>query len=314
MPIYNKIITVAFFLNFALLSGCASQPHGSTQYPITDGNILKNTEPKERIAAVLVYKDDIAFMPNEDKPFTGKYELYYPNGNKKIERNYLEGKHSGLSIFWYENGQKDVEGNFKDGYKNGLFTLWDESGNKISENNYINGHENGLVTIWYDNGIKRLEIHYLDGKKHGLYTMWDKNGQKQLEANYTNDKENGILTLWHENGLKKGEINYQDGKRIGIAIWNESGQEIKSKDESKDESKLSCIYKYVDVSGHVFYSVRPKHSGFRLIVCNPAPAFISEHPKRTEKTEKSRAEEEYHQLVRRTAKFLDDVEAARKRH
>jgi antitoxin component YwqK of YwqJK toxin-antitoxin module len=78
--------------------------------------IVKNTKPKEIVTkADLDIRDDLAYLPNEDKPFTGKHEQYHSNGKKYIVTNY------------------------KDGKKNGLLIMWDEYENQVAQLSYIDG-------------------------------------------------------------------------------------------------------------------------------------------------------------------------------
>jgi len=84
-----------------------------------DNCIVKNTKPKEETVTKkdLDIKNDLAYLPNEDKPFTGKHEQYHPNGKKYIETNY------------------------KDGKKNGVLTIWDEYEHKVGQLSYIDGEQ-----------------------------------------------------------------------------------------------------------------------------------------------------------------------------
>lgn len=78
--------------------------------------VLKKTTPKPIITKKdLDIKNDLAYLPNEDKPFTGKHEQYHSNGKKYIETNYKEGK------------------------RNGLLTVWDEYEHKVGQLSYIDG-------------------------------------------------------------------------------------------------------------------------------------------------------------------------------
>jgi antitoxin component YwqK of YwqJK toxin-antitoxin module len=84
--------------------------------------VVKDTKLKETIKPKIIVtkedldiRNDIAYLPNEDKPFTGKHEQYHSNGKKYIATNY------------------------KDGKKNGLLTMWDEYEHKIGQLNYIDG-------------------------------------------------------------------------------------------------------------------------------------------------------------------------------
>ena len=78
--------------------------------------VLKDTKPKEIVtSADLEIRNDLAYLPNEDKPFTGKHETYHSNGKKYVETKYKDGKKDGLLILWDENGYKVGELTFADG-------------------------------------------------------------------------------------------------------------------------------------------------------------------------------------------------------
>jgi antitoxin component YwqK of YwqJK toxin-antitoxin module len=80
--------------------------------------IPKNTKPKETVTKKdLDIKNDLAYLPNDDKPFTGKHEQYHSNGNKYTETDY------------------------KDGKKNGLLTTWDEYEHKVGQLSYFDGEQ-----------------------------------------------------------------------------------------------------------------------------------------------------------------------------
>ena len=66
---------------------------------------------------------------------------YWPNGQKRRESHYKNGKPDGLTISWYENGQKSSEGHYKNGERDGLETHWDKNGQKSSEYHFKNGKE-----------------------------------------------------------------------------------------------------------------------------------------------------------------------------
>ncbi len=78
--------------------------------------IPTKTDLKERITKEeLDVRNDIIYLPNEDKPFTGVYETYYPNGNKKGASHIKDGKFNGLMTLWDENGLHKSEKYIKDG-------------------------------------------------------------------------------------------------------------------------------------------------------------------------------------------------------
>lgn len=78
--------------------------------------IVTNTKPKEIATKEdLDIRNDLAYLPNDEKPFTGKHEQYHSNGKKYIVTNY------------------------KDGKKNGLLIMWDEYEHQIAQLSYIDG-------------------------------------------------------------------------------------------------------------------------------------------------------------------------------
>ena len=98
---------------------------------------------KEKITNEIQIKNEIAYLPNSDEPFTGKYERYgCEERQKNAEVNYKDGKVNGLLITWYCDGKKRIEATYINGKLNGLCTEWWTDGQKMWEENYINGYLN----------------------------------------------------------------------------------------------------------------------------------------------------------------------------
>ena len=91
--------------------------------------------------------DGLVYLPNETKPFTGGFVGWYPNGQKKEEVNYIDGKEDGKYTQWYENGTKWIEQYYKDGKKDGKYTRWDLNGTKAEESNYIDGKKTSFIVM-----------------------------------------------------------------------------------------------------------------------------------------------------------------------
>ena len=70
---------------------------------------------------------------------TEKHIEYYPNGNKKEEGTYKDGKDDKITSLYWENGRKQFEGTFKNGEHDGKMTVWYESGQKDTEKTYKDG-------------------------------------------------------------------------------------------------------------------------------------------------------------------------------
>ena len=81
------------------------------------------------IETTLVYRDDVYYTKDTNKPYSGPVFSLYDDGKKKGEGTFKDGKVDGLATEWYENGQKSWEGTYKDGE---LISekCWDKNGNE----------------------------------------------------------------------------------------------------------------------------------------------------------------------------------------
>jgi hypothetical protein len=74
-------------------------------------------------------------------PWAGVFINRYPNGQKKKELRYRDGKMDGTCTFWYSNGVKSKQSQWKNGKHEGLWITWDESGRVTDRVVYRNGVE-----------------------------------------------------------------------------------------------------------------------------------------------------------------------------
>lgn len=76
----------------------------------------KDIKPQKTVSKEdLEIRNDLAYLPDEDKPFTGTHEEFHSNKKKYIETNYKEGKRDGLLTMWDENERKIGAISYKDG-------------------------------------------------------------------------------------------------------------------------------------------------------------------------------------------------------
>ncbi|MEE3055454.1 MAG: toxin-antitoxin system YwqK family antitoxin, partial [Planctomycetota bacterium] len=145
----------------------------------------------------------------EGKPFTGVAVQKYPNGQKKFEETYKDGKNHGLRTEWYENGQKKEEFTYKDGKRDGPTTGWYENGQKGAEATHKDGNPVTAI-VWKPNGEKCPNTNLMNG--NGIVCIYHENGQKRGEGTFNDGKPHGLGTKWYENGQKKEERTHKDGK------------------------------------------------------------------------------------------------------
>jgi len=111
---------------------------------------------------------------------------WYPNGRKRSERNYKDGKKHGLQTEWDKDGQKKRETNYKDGKLVSALS-WLPDGSKCPLTNIKEG--NGLLVAYGMNEQNRTETTFKDGKQHGLETRWGKDGNVTSQTKWVNGIE-----------------------------------------------------------------------------------------------------------------------------
>ena len=138
-----------------------------------------------------------------------KHIEYYPNGQKKKEGTYTDGKMDGLWIDWYENGQKYHERTFIDGYVEGLDIRYHKNGHYNRVITTKRGQTDGLDTFYYENGQKKTEEEMIPYTiNDGYVKVWFEDGQKKLEGTYNNGERNGKWTYYNFDGSVREVKDY----------------------------------------------------------------------------------------------------------
>ena len=160
--------------------------------------------------------------------FTGRWVLYYINGQKCEECDYKNGRKDGECITYYWDGSKHSVEHYQDGLMQGddmafypsgaiahkgrrdrdkavgTYTYYDNNGRvtateehpELPPDNYT-----GKWTVNYGNGTKHIETDYKGGKRHGDHTVFYPSGKISCEGRYANDKEVGTWTRFDEDGV-----------------------------------------------------------------------------------------------------------------
>jgi antitoxin component YwqK of YwqJK toxin-antitoxin module len=145
---------------------------------------------------------------------TGYYNLYFENGIKSIEGNYINDKKEGLWISKFETGNKSKQGNFRLDLENGIWTFWHQNGNKYEEGKYKDGKRIGKWLCWYESGVNWNISNYLEGLLNGQYFMYWENGNTEMEGFYTNGKKSGIWIYYNSFGTCTRRFNYDTNKEM----------------------------------------------------------------------------------------------------
>ena len=191
----KKIITFLFAVSLSLLGA-------------EDDQVAIKSLQKRGVAHNQLY-----YLPNQNMPFTGKAVAKWPNGQKKTEINYKDGKRDGLKAHWYESGQKLSEISYKAGKHDGPLTVWYENGKLRRKGNHMDGKMVGIWTHWYENNQQRDEMFYISGLMESAI-VWRPDGEK---CSFTDVKAgNGIMVKYTDSGTEWLRLTYKNG---GMTHW-----------------------------------------------------------------------------------------------
>jgi hypothetical protein len=115
-------------------------------------------------------------MPAQNTPDPAANVVRHPNGRKRAEGRYAEGKEEGPWTYWDADGQLEAAGEYRNGLREGLWTEWYPNGQKRQEGEYRQGNRHGAARSWYASGKPRMECHYCHGALHGPWTDWTEAG------------------------------------------------------------------------------------------------------------------------------------------
>jgi antitoxin component YwqK of YwqJK toxin-antitoxin module len=125
-------------------------------YGLFEKTVCVKTDAQER--------NNLIYLPNKTKPFSGNNLCKYNNGQIKYKGKYKNGMKDGKHIYWNENGQLGSEKVFINGKrKDGHYISYDEKGDRRYEDTWKNGKLNGLTVIHNVGGVSE-EFIFKDGE------------------------------------------------------------------------------------------------------------------------------------------------------
>lgn len=126
----------------------------------------------------------------ESKPYSGEFIEYYENGKVKGKGEFKDGLVNGLRIMYYENGEKSLERNYLAGQNEGSSIEYYPSGQIKQEAIFINGKENGVLKAYYENGQVHVIINLSNGVKQGDYFEYSSDGKLTTQYYFINGQAN----------------------------------------------------------------------------------------------------------------------------
>ncbi|HZZ26383.1 MAG TPA: toxin-antitoxin system YwqK family antitoxin [Pirellulales bacterium] len=162
----------------------------------------------------------------------GLYTEYYPNGQKLLEGNYIDGKKDGAWHMWWDNGQEAKVENYVAGQLDGQWTVYTPQGLKDSDVSFKAGKRDGRwVTYAADGKQLKEQTDYHEGKPDGASVAWNADGKKISEVHFAHGQLDGVQQQWFPNGQLQVQKEFKGGKLNGKAIqWNDKGEKLQEQD------------------------------------------------------------------------------------
>jgi len=178
-----------------------------------------------------VERGGLIYLPNKDKPFTGKNLCKYDTGQYKSKGNIKNGIKDWKWTYWFENGQIKHPDcrvvSFKPYPKKNVPDYYMEvSADKVQIPNNIDWKFTNIDLLSLPNESKLFTGITICKSRNAEYTSKIKDGRPLLQ----------IVTFLHENGNKMWNFTYSfpDQSRVGKGfVWHENGQ-IAAEENYKD--------------------------------------------------------------------------------
>ncbi len=138
---------------------------------------------KSRLFLLLISFFLISCQPKLIKMVDGFYESGTPeriNYYSSIEKSQLLK----MELF-YKNGQLKLQGHFKNNLKHGQWVYYYEDGNLSDESWFLEGLLHGRSKSWYKNRKLRSSGFYQNGERVREWTFFNEEGQLKNRLNFS---------------------------------------------------------------------------------------------------------------------------------
>lgn len=160
----------------------------------------------------------------------GKWVVNYPNGSKRYEGTFKDGKPVGELHRYHENGKLKAVMTFLEAGMDVPATLYNEKGEKAAEGTFTGQVKSGMWR-YFEQGKLRSEEHYTEGLREGQSTVYYPDGKVALTCDWQKNKRHGVSREFYPSGKTRVEMHYELGLRQGWSMaYFENGQpEIEGK-------------------------------------------------------------------------------------
>ena len=197
------------------------------------------------------------WIPLGEEPVikSGKYTLFFSNGNLFEKGTILKGMHTDTTLIYdiFQNKIKQTvyvtdtfyhyyfnEEEYDEYYQNGEIRFEGFVKNHQLTNNWVKYYPSGYIETeklldngegyridYFDSFDSQIKdsIHFQNGRMNGVSKYWYNNGQIKEISKWENGKQHGLFSLYFRNGSIQEKANWISGKRDGeLTVWYDNGQ------------------------------------------------------------------------------------------
>lgn len=139
-----------------------------------------------------------------------KARLFDPSGKPVAEGSYTSETKTGPWIY-FADGIKIAEENFLNGKKNGICRKFYPSGQLLEESEWKDDQLDGKYRAFFNNGKPYLECLYKSGQRNGYCISYFPSGSVETEGYYENDLPERFWKFLDEKGNTRFELIYKKG-------------------------------------------------------------------------------------------------------
>ncbi len=181
----KQLLPLAFTILF--LASCSekapeNKPHNDKvkfELPNTSEQVLKTNEDGSHQYSI--------FTDIHSNRKVAEVE-FHPNGQPKIQKNFVNDTLNGESWCYYENGSPWSVNTFKSGLYDGLYKTWHDNGQLNITGFYKEGKEDGEWFTYYPNGVLNTRGLYRSGEKVGVWSSYNMQGTLRREQDFSKSK------------------------------------------------------------------------------------------------------------------------------
>lgn len=128
--------------------------------------------------------EDIFYLKDDIKPFTGKCYIYF-SGTEQLKEQFTfkAGVLNGERISYHRSGEIKRIGNYDMGNTDGTWKAFDENGAQVLEVEYESDSLSGDYIAWYETGVIREKGFYHQNTPKGLWVSYDEAGMIIKKSN-----------------------------------------------------------------------------------------------------------------------------------